>query len=365
MFSDQVADPAVVSFIKEAGAFVVSTLAVLESVTGLPGGAELARDPRLAPYLAPGEINSLENGFPPGPGREHVLENALATIRALHEAGVPILAGTDSPNPGTTHGASLHRELELLTRAGLTPAEALSSATSVPAEAFGLGDRGRIAVGRRADLVLVRGDPTTDITATRDIVGVWKLGVRVDRDGYRTALAAQQEGDKTPKGSSDGLVSDFDDGSLATGFGSGWTVSTDTLIGGSSSANMEVVDGGANGSAKALEISGTLNAGSIASWAGAMFSAGQQLFAPANLSAKGGFSFWAQGDGKTHAIMLFAQSLGQRPAIQAFTVSTEWSEFRFAFTDFPGADPKGLQALLFTGSVEGEFRFRIDEVRFW
>jgi len=51
---------------------------------------------------------------------------------------VPVLAGTDTPNPGTVHGASLHRELELLVGAGLTPQLALQAATSAPARVFGL-----------------------------------------------------------------------------------------------------------------------------------------------------------------------------------------------------------------------------------
>ena len=94
-----------------------------------------------------------------------------------------ILAGTDAPAPGLAHGPSLHRELELLVRSGLTPLEALAAATSEPARIFGFHDRGRIAVGLRADLVLVDGDPTADVTATRKIVGVWKLGVERSRAG--------------------------------------------------------------------------------------------------------------------------------------------------------------------------------------
>ena len=103
-------------------------------------------------------------------------QNALAAVRQLAKAGVPILAGTDAPNPGTAHGASIHRELELLVSAGLSPTAALAAATATPARIFGLKDRGRIAPGLRADLVLVKGDPTTDITATRDIQRVWKIG---------------------------------------------------------------------------------------------------------------------------------------------------------------------------------------------
>ena len=75
----------------------------------------------------------------------------------------------------------MHRELELLVKSGLTPSEPLSAATARAAEAFRLGNRGRIGVGQRADLVLVRGDPTADLMATRDILRVWRSGVEFDR----------------------------------------------------------------------------------------------------------------------------------------------------------------------------------------
>ncbi len=106
---------------------------------------------------------------------------ALAVVRLLHDAGVRILAGTDAPNPGAAYGETLHTELELLVAAGLSPVEALAAATSVPAAAYQLADRGRIAQGLRADLVLVDGDPSVDIRATRRIVAVWKKGVSVEK----------------------------------------------------------------------------------------------------------------------------------------------------------------------------------------
>ena len=80
------------------------------------------------------------------------------------------------------HGIALHHELELLVRAGLSPGRgALAAATSVPAQAFGLADRGRVAPGLRADLLLVDGDPCADITATRNIAAIWRNGARLHR----------------------------------------------------------------------------------------------------------------------------------------------------------------------------------------
>ena len=130
--------------------------------------APLAADPRLKPRLGDAQAATLRAQFPPGfPTQPHALANAMETVRRLHDAGIDLLAGTDAGNPGTAHGASLHGELALLVRAGLTPTEALRAATSRPASRFGLKDRGRIAPGLRADLLLVDGDPSKDIEATR------------------------------------------------------------------------------------------------------------------------------------------------------------------------------------------------------
>jgi imidazolonepropionase-like amidohydrolase len=159
--------------------FVIGTLSVLQSFSGAPSGPGLASDPRLGPYLfAPGWSTSHIRVPVKGP---NTFPNALAAIRQLHAAGVPILCGTDSPNPGTAWGLSIQNELKLLVDSGLTPAEALRSATAEAAREFFLIDRGRIEVGRRADLLLVEGDPTKAIEATRAIAGVWKTGIAVDR----------------------------------------------------------------------------------------------------------------------------------------------------------------------------------------
>jgi imidazolonepropionase-like amidohydrolase len=175
------------------GAFVIPTLSVNESVTGVASGARLPDDPRLAPYLAPATVSNLRRSFTKRDALRSGLSYAEATVHQLDSLGVPILAGTDAPNPGTAHGVSLHRELELLVASGLTPAEALTAATATPAHIFKLEDRGRIAAGLRADLVLVNGDPTRDILATRDIVGVWKRGIAVDRAATRASVAAARE----------------------------------------------------------------------------------------------------------------------------------------------------------------------------
>ena len=95
-----------------------------------------------------------------------------------------MLVGTDSPVPGQTYGASVHSELEALVATGLTPTQVLAGATSATARAFRLADRGSIRSGLRADLLLVEGNPTTNIRDSRRIVAIWKRGLRVERTSY-------------------------------------------------------------------------------------------------------------------------------------------------------------------------------------
>ncbi len=99
---------------------------------------------------------------------------AIENVRRLRAAGVRLVAGTDSPNPGTGAGISMHGELRLLARAGMGSVEALAAATSVAEDAFGVAERGRIAEGHLADLVLVRGDLEEDVSRSHDIVAIWK-----------------------------------------------------------------------------------------------------------------------------------------------------------------------------------------------
>jgi imidazolonepropionase-like amidohydrolase len=369
LFVDRAPDADFGKFVAAHHAFVVGTLTVLESVSGTASGATLITDPNLGPYISPADAANLSKAFPVRTGATSSYAFAEEAVRQLKAAHVPILAGTDAPNPGTTHGASLHRELELLVKAGLTPLEALASATSIPAQQFHLKDRGRIAQGLRADLLLVKGDPTTDIKATRNIVGVWKLGAAADRQSYLAAVqkakAESQKETQATAVSGSGMVSDFEAEKPTAKFGFGWTVSTDRLAGGKSTAEYKVVPGGAQGSKSSLLITGEITQDFAYPWAGAMFFPGSAPMQPANLASKKEITFWAKGDGKTYRIMLFTKSGGSIPPMQEFVAGTEWKEYRFQLSQFDGMDGHDLTGILFTGGTAiGKFSFQIDDVQF-
>lgn len=340
---------------RKARIFVVATLSVIESVAGVAGGAALVQHPAFGPFLRPEEKTALSGTFPQRPGNKVRIEHAMATVRQLHAAGVPILAGSDAPNPGTLHGATVHRELELLVQAGLTPLAALTAATSTPARAFNLNDRGRIAVGMRADLVLVDGDPTRDITATRAITDVWKGGVRLDRRPAPKTTVAEAI--------ASGNISDFEDGHPSAAFGAGWQISTDSMMGGASEAKMDVVKPGARDSQAALLVTGEIKAGAPFAWAGAMFFPAKTPMTPVDVSKFKEVVFWTRGDGREYQVMMFATRFGNIPQSQAFTAGPEWREVIIPFKAFGDMDGSDVRGILFSADTKpGRFSFAIDNV---
>lgn len=359
------ADDAFVRAAKRGKGFVIPTLSVLASMAQDDSGKALAADARLTPWLTLEQASTLGATFPGAP-KPKVLADAIANVRALHEAGVDVLAGTDAGNPGTAHGAGMHGELALLVRAGLTPGEALRAATALPAKRFALADRGRIAKGLRADLLLVDGDPTADITATRAIAGVWK-------NGYAIARPRQAQASEAPVGASIGdarLIADFDaaaapvNGMVPTRFGAGFSPTTDAMAGGASVVTVTRVDGGANGSAGALSVKGEVRTGFAYPWAGAMFFPAAQMMQPVDLSGRSTLVFRLRGDARALQVMLFSGVQVQgMPSVRIVQATGEWTEVRIPLAAFQGADLARVRGIAFTATFPvGAFQFQLDDV---
>ena len=178
VFLDRPPTEEIVEAIAAAGVFVIPCLVLNRSITGMTG-EDLGADERVSSRLTEAWLRALRGSFNTYPDGDFGWSES--TVTALHVAGVPILAGTDAAGAdekygGLAQGASLHHELQLLAHAGLSAVEALRAATSLPARLFGLEDRGVIQPGARADLLLVDGDPTTDIAATLAARAVWRGG---------------------------------------------------------------------------------------------------------------------------------------------------------------------------------------------
>jgi len=373
LFMDRFPESDFASFVSSRRAFVVPTLSVLNSIAQGPVPTAWVNEERVSSYLSNEAATALKQRFPASKAASLNYDAADQTVRELRAANVDILAGTDAPNAGTTYGASLHGELALLVRAGLSPHEALAAATSKPADRFGFRDRGRIAPSKRADMFLVHGDPTTDIHATRAIAAVWKNGIRIDRDAYRARLDAEKLVAKRPPacaavdGLSHGLIADFEERTFATSFGYGFTATTDSVIGGQSTGGFTAVANGAHRSRGSLLVTGIVRGivrqGEQAGWAGVLFSPGEKPFSCANLSTKKGFSFAAKGDGHAYRVLVYAASRGPLFAQQVFTAKSEWKTHSFSFADFDGLDGGDITAIAFVGGPKpGPIRFQIDDL---
>jgi imidazolonepropionase-like amidohydrolase len=150
-------------------------------------GVDLAADPRW-PLLRADEQARWQRALADNTPEDAKLaasrwDISCRIVRALHAAGVPILAGTDTPMPLNYPGYSLHDELELLVSCGLSNAEALRSATSGPADLLKLmATTGSVDLGKRADLVLLDADPLNDIHNLRRIQAVILAGRVLPRD---------------------------------------------------------------------------------------------------------------------------------------------------------------------------------------
>jgi imidazolonepropionase-like amidohydrolase len=127
--------------------------------------------------------------------RKRFVEKELEVVNAMHRAGIPFLAGTDTP-PGVYifPGFSLHEELQRFVAAGFTPMEALQTATLNPAKFLGMDDRlGTIEKGKLADMVLLDANPLDDIRNTQKIAAVIVNGRYLSRVDLDQMLAGVEE----------------------------------------------------------------------------------------------------------------------------------------------------------------------------
>jgi imidazolonepropionase-like amidohydrolase len=367
-FMDEKADPEFVSLLKQKRVFVVPTLSIESSILGESAGKGLANDLYSKPYLNPGARTNLGLAFPRSNARLKY-ENAQYLVRVLHEADVPLLAGTDAPNQGTWHGVSLHGELERLVACGLKPSEALASATSVPARAFRLSDRGEIGKGKRADLLLVEGDPTQNIKDLRRIAVVWKQGVALDRQAFQDAVEKENrqaqeaiEAERSSENVGRAAISDFEEGTPQTQFGSPWMAFSDAIIGGKSKASIHIVDGGAEHSAHALQVMGDIDSAFAYAWAGAAFFPGGNPLVPADISAHKRLVFWCKGGAKGFRVLLLTRDRGIFPASMDVAAGEEWQKRSLAWSEI-GVDGREVLAIVFAGGPEpGSFSFEVDDI---
>ncbi|OQU98886.1 hypothetical protein CLAIMM_04598 [Cladophialophora immunda] len=183
-FFDEPITPQVIELYQRNRAWCNPTLGCSGSMTGesLDIVKKFSEDPRVRSRVLHSDVQVMQHCM-------HLKADtakwdyAIDSVRQLRAAGVKIITGSDSASgaPGLAFGVSLHIEMFLLVyKARMTALEVLKSTTSATADAFGWSDRGRIAPGLKADLVLVEGNPMTDITDMLNIRGIWRDGIKFE-----------------------------------------------------------------------------------------------------------------------------------------------------------------------------------------
>lgn len=114
---------------------------------------------------------------------ESIWQNWARMVAGMHRSGIPLMVGTDLMVPGIVPGFAVHDEMDIWQEVGIPPVEILRSATLIPANFMGLGDRlGSIREGKTASMILLRGNPLQDIRNAQQIEGVFLRGVYYDRE---------------------------------------------------------------------------------------------------------------------------------------------------------------------------------------
>ena len=192
---DEEMNSQLVGAISSGDVFVMPNLGISERGTHREPPAWLD-DPLLLHSVSAEVIARAKESF--GRRTEEGVERSRASYGAMQRslarlsaAGVPIVLGADSGVQDHFFGYTELRELQLMVDAGLTPAEAIESATSRPADRLGLDDIGLLTAGRSADFIVLNASPLDDISNIRSIDDVFMKGARLDREAMRAEWAGR------------------------------------------------------------------------------------------------------------------------------------------------------------------------------
>jgi imidazolonepropionase-like amidohydrolase len=287
----------------------------------LPPPARSRFTPPQDPPMRPAD-GSAENGDPPRLRRWTILQNNTA---ALRKAGITFGVGTDSGVTGTHHGWATLRELQLLVAGGLTPIEAITAATGAAARAIKVdGERGTIAPGKLADLVLFEGAPHKDIRDIEKIKQVFLGGREIDREKLARAIAEPRMS-PLPAATARELIDDFESANERSSIDTLWINSTDSGVDASKMLFGRVARKGAD---HALSVTARM-AGKDRAFGRIDIPLSRGAIEPVDASGFRGVRFDARGDGDYQLVA----SAYDAPNFQApFKASPQWQTINIDFS---------------------------------
>jgi imidazolonepropionase-like amidohydrolase len=358
---DAAVDDELIAILKQNKTTYVPTLAVYERKTS-------AHSQRATPLLEADAREIVSKG--PRSSISSETQNARArrwqflmgSVKRLHEAGIPVGVGTDAGMPGTYHGCSTWRELELLVEAGFTPLDAIAAATGISARALGVDrDRGTIAAGRLADLVLLRGNPDQRIEDIEKTARVFLGGVELDPRALESAIQAKGL-TPLPVHQVPAAIDDMERADGRTLLDTLRMYTTDPGTDHSQALFMPVVRGGADHSLM-IEAKMAAKPHPYARLEIPLTPGGVEL---ADLSRYHALSFDARGQGKFRLLFNNYGTRRHDPAAAEFQVSGAWQTVRIPLPKVPEWNPSDVRAIFFelAGPAGASVWLDLDNVKF-
>jgi len=357
-FMDEVVDDELVDMMKTNKAFIIPTLSVEASVARLSNSTHLLENSKNIDYISRQQKQQLKAVFPDFKIPASGFQKALDSVQILSQAGITILAGTDAPNPGTTHGISIHGELAFLAQAGLTNQQVIYSATAAAREYFPIGLRGTLKVGAMASMILIDGNVFDDINYSAHINRIWKNGVQFKR-------LIDQDNSDLDQVFSTGLISDFNSSIKQTLMGTGIMPTSDQYAGGKSVVELTHLQRDSQQD-KYLHVNGEIKKGFMFQWSGMSYLPGVDQGHGVNLSHVKTLTFDAKAGQNTagFSVLLFQQGSFQ-PSTQEIRLSDQWQTYRVELANFNNLDLAEISniSIVVTRKL-GKFEFMLDNLKF-
>jgi len=354
-FMDKVIDESFIKLMTDNKVFIIPTLSVLAALSQQPVGTLLLDETTIKTFLSKQQAQQLKASFPDFGIPTTALQNAYDSVNKLATSGVTILAGTDAPNPSTTHGASIHGELRLLVAAGLSNEQAIHSVTGAASKVLPIGSRGTLSVGTLASMVLINGNPFQQIEDSSNIIKIWKNGQPITR-------TKQNKNDKTTT-IKPALVNDFNQSISKTTFGKGMAASTDQIVGGNSIVSLKQLD--RSESDAYIHVKGEIKKGFMFPWSGFAFLPGESMQQGVNFSNIESISFDAKTgtDFQVISVLIFQQGSFQ-PYEKKVELTSEWKNYQVNIKDFGQLDLENIVNLsIVVNKKQGPFEFSLDNLK--